>query len=113
MAIMKTFLKHPIVAGTITFFISTAITTPLIMYFKSISFIQAVKTLANFLWWIFTFGVPAWIIILLIFVVILTRKILVKLSKAQIFGPITYKSDLIDWNTVGVGMDKNIWGISI
>ncbi|WP_136603820.1 hypothetical protein [Paenibacillus dokdonensis] len=72
---MKDFFKHPIVAGTITAFITLAITTPIVAYTRSISFSKSLKAIWDWIVETLTFGIPLWIILLIIVIILTARRI--------------------------------------
>lgn len=92
---MKDFFKHPIVAGTTTAFITLAITTPIVAYTKSISFIKSLKTIWEWIISLLTFGIPVWIILLVVFVAVTVLRIINTLAKNK---PdfLDYKSDIVE-----------------
>ncbi|OME41440.1 hypothetical protein [Paenibacillus odorifer] len=67
---MNKFFKHPIFISVLTAVLSAIVTTPIVAYIKSQTFIQAFKTILSAVWWfikvVLTFGIPVWVLLLII-----------------------------------------------
>ncbi|MCG3089306.1 hypothetical protein [Sporosarcina cyprini] len=92
---MKSFFKHPIIAGVVVVIIGFII-TPIIAPVKLQSFYEAIKTIGLFIKKILSYGVPVWIIIIIGIAYLFLLK-MVKSFSAKIEPDFTsYTSDVLD-----------------
>ncbi|WP_127486813.1 hypothetical protein [Paenibacillus ehimensis] len=94
---MKNFFKHPIIVGSITSFITLGIITPIVAYLKSVSILNSLFLIWEFILSIFNFKISLWIIIVSIILFVIVRKLIKNADIEKDFNPFsTYKEDIID-----------------
>ncbi|PWW02508.1 hypothetical protein DFQ01_109133 [Paenibacillus cellulosilyticus] len=94
---MRNFFKHPIVAGTTTAFITLAITTPIVAYTRSLSFLKSLQAIWNWLVSILTFDIPIWYVLLAIVIILTIRRIVRSIPVSEIKPAfLNYTNDVIE-----------------